>query len=668
MTRTDARRRGLRSTLLDVAALSGATIALLVVTLRLWEANLRIPFVYDEVNRPPLTYAPDAPYYLMVVKGLLQHGSYLVNPSLGAPFGQDLADYPETTESLQFLGLRGLGAILRDAVLTVNVYFLLTFLLVGIASWFVLRRLGVSRPVAILVALLYSFLPYHFARGTANLLLSGYFMVPIAVLIMLWVLSDRPPFIKEGKGAWRISFRSRSAVAILLACAGLASTGPYYALFTVVLLTLAVAISALTRRDWRVVVSGGIVVIATMFVFGLNLLPSLVYWAENGRNDVVGKRGVSETEVNGLKVSQLVLPVDDHRIGPLADLQDKSVKFTTVPSERGQQLGVIGALGFVGLLAYTLSVLVRRRGHASGPDADTDGDHDRGRAPPTPIGARPDVLRRLGLLTVLAIVCGTVSGFSLIFAGVGLSQIRSWNRLSLFIGFFALIAVAFGLDWLLPRLPRWHGRAILAGVVCVAVLAIGIFDQTTAANVPDYDKIEKAWNSDETFIHSIERELGPGASVFQLPYVYFPEAGFYCRTGPYDQARGYIHGDSLRWSFGGMRGRETEWQEQVVRLEPEETLNGLVAVGFTGLMIDRAGYPDRARMLEDAYAAVLGEQPRVSSNRRLSFFDLRPYARDLRRELGTPALAALRRSTLATRPDGVLPRACSNVTGTAPAP
>ncbi len=653
MTRTAA-RPGLRTTLIDITALVGATVGLLVVTLRLWEADLRVPFVYDEVNRPPLTYAPDAPYYVMVVKGLLQHGSYLVNTSLGAPFEQHLADYPETTESFQFLLLRVLGAVLRDVMLTINVYFLLTFVGVSLASWFVLRRLGVSRLVAVVVALLYSFLPYHFARGTANLLLSGYFMVPIAVLIMLWVLSDDPPFIAGTARDWRFSFRTSEALAVLLACAGLASTGPYYALFTVVLLTLAVALYAAARRDWRAIASGAVVVVAILLVFGANLAPSLVYWAEHGRNEVVGKRGVSETEVNGLKVSQLLLPIDDHRIGPLADLQEKSVRFTNVPSERGQQLGVIAGLGFVGLLGYALIVLLRRRTDVAD------------RSPPTPLGSQAEVLQRLGLLTLIVIVCGTVSGFSLLFAGVGLSQIRSWNRLSIFIGFFGLIAVAFALDWLCPRLPRWQGRAVLGAVVCLAVLAAGIFDQTTDSNVPDYDSIERDWDSDEAFIGSIESALWPGASVFQLPYVYFPEAGFICGTGPYDQARGYVHGDLLQWSWGGMRGRETEWQEQVVRLEPEEMLERLAAVGFAGVMIDRAGYPDRARALEDAYAMVLDQKPRVSPNRRLSFFDLRPYARALRERLGREQVAAVREQVLAARPDGSRPRPCPNITGTEP--
>lgn len=179
VTPTRARSRW-RAPLLDAAGVAAATVGLLVVTLRLWEANLRVPFVYNATDKPPLAYAPDAPYYLMLTKGLVDHGSYLRIPNLGWPFSLQLYDNPESGDNLQLALLRDLGFFLRDAVLTMNVYYLLTFVAVSLAAWFVLRRLGASRLVAAVVAILYSFLPYHFARGEAHLLLSGYFMVPIA--------------------------------------------------------------------------------------------------------------------------------------------------------------------------------------------------------------------------------------------------------------------------------------------------------------------------------------------------------------------------------------------------------------------------------------------------------------------------------------------------------
>jgi Ca2+/Na+ antiporter len=636
-----------RDAIVDAVAVAAATLGLLVVTLRLWQANLRVPFVYNATDQAPLAYAPDAPYYLMLTKGLVDHGSYLRIPNLGWPFSLQLYDNPESGDNLQLAVLRGLGFLLRDAVLTVNVYYLLTFVAVSLAAWFVLRRLGVSRLVAAVVAILYSFLPYHFARGEAHLLLSGYFMVPITTLLILQVLSDDPPFTARRESTeprWRVVLWSRRALPWLVACTALGSTGPYYAFFAVLLLAAAVAADLVARRSWRRAASGGIAAGIVLVVLLLNLSPSFLYWASHGQNDDAIPRGISETEVNGLRIAELVLPRIDHRIDAFADAQRKSDRFSPVAtSERGQQLGLVGALGFVGLVVFTLSRLMRRRG-----DDDT-------RAPP-PLGTRTEIGTRLGLLTLVAVIVAAVSGISLLISALGVRYIRSYNRISVFIAFFALVAVAFALDWIVVRLPRWHGRAVMAGVVCVAVLALGVVDQTSSADVPDYDALERAWDSDEAFMRGIERELGTGAAVFQMPYVFFPEAGMIVGTGPYDQVRGWLHADSLRWSWGSVRGRDGDWQGALVRLPAPQALDALTAVGFSGLMIDRAGYQDHAAGIEAEYTATLGQEPQLSSDDRLLFYDLRPWARDLRARLTKAEIDALRRATLAARapPPGAL--------------
>ena len=101
----------------------------------------------------------------------------------------------------------------------------------------------------------------------------------------------------------------------------------------------------------------------------VNLAPTFVYMAVHGQDTAVVRRNPSETEFEGLKISQLVLPVEQHRIQALADVQTKSTKYTPTRSERGQQLGFIGALGFAGLLVALLVAIRRdRRGrHRSRP-------------------------------------------------------------------------------------------------------------------------------------------------------------------------------------------------------------------------------------------------------------------------------------------------------------
>jgi hypothetical protein len=606
-------RFDLRRDLLAAAAVVGVTIIAVVLSLQLWRADLRVPFVYDTPPGDPLVFSEDAPFYLMLVEGLIRHGSYLVNPSLADPFGQHLYDLVHGADNLQFGALWVMSKVLRDAALVVNLYFLGSFVAVSLTAFFVYRQLGISRWTAAVIAVLYSFLPYHFARGTAHLLLAAYFAIPIAALLMLRVLSDNPPFTAAAGNGWRVEWFSRRSLWWLLGCAVVASTGAYYAIIPIILLVLAVAVDFLAHRNWRVVVSGAIASALVAVVLLINISPTLLYWARHGTNDVVSTRGPSETEVNGLKLSQLLLPVEGHRIEPLADLQSKSTKFTVLFGERGQGLGILGALGFLGLLGLLLADTLNRR-----------------RGPPP--SAQRALLNRAGVITVIAILCGVVSGLSLLFAGAGLTQIRSWNRVSILIAFFALLTVGFALDWLLRwiRARRFRWRGVAAGGLLAAVLVFGLFDQVSSKVVPDYDRIEQDWNEDADYFDTIADELGPGAKVFEYPYVRFPEAGVVFGSGPYDPAKGFIHAPELSWSWGGVHGRPEDWTKPISSVADLRTMvNGVTAAGFSGLLIDGYALPYGPFAVEEKLTRVLEEQPQVSPDDRYLFYDLRPYRAQL---------------------------------------
>ena len=220
------------------------------------------------------------------------------------------------------------------------------------------------------MALLYTFLPYHFARGTAHVLLSAYWLVPVAALLLVAVTSEKPPFTADATAttrrqqrSWKVSLRGKSSILYLLACAGLASTGSYYGAITLTLLAPVVIVDFLARRSRRVLASGAIAVGTILVVMVLNLMPTFVYWAEHGRNPDVVKRGPSETEVNGLKISQLVLPDrrsphpragrDPGQEHPLLRARRRArpaarrhrCRRLPRPTRRGPHLGVVGAAG-----------------------------------------------------------------------------------------------------------------------------------------------------------------------------------------------------------------------------------------------------------------------------------------------------------------------------------
>jgi phosphoglycerol transferase len=259
---------------------------------------------------------------------------------------------------------------------------------------------------------------------------------------------------------------------------------------------------------------------------------------------------------------------------------------------------------------------------------------------------------RLAALTVISIVLGVTGGLSWVFGIGGFTEIRSWNRISVFIGFYALVAVGVWLDRFRAWLPDFRARTFVVPAAAALLVVVGVFDQTSDAIVPDSRRSQTEWDNDARFVAQIEETMPAGSAVFQLPYLPFPEAEL--SVPPYgmvdyDPLRGYVHSDDLSWGYGGTQGRAADWQEQVVELPTDEMLDAVAAVGFRGLWVDRLGYPERARDIESEVRDALGTEPIVSDDGRFAFFDLRRYADGLERRLGADGVRALSRATLRDR-------------------
>jgi phosphoglycerol transferase len=84
-----------------------------------------------------------------------------------------------------------------------------------------------------------------------------------------------------------------------------------------------------------------------------------------------------------------------------------------------------------------------------------------------------------------------------------------------------------------------------------------------------------------------------------------------------------------------VKGRESEWQDNLVKQPLEVMVAGMAAAGFDGLYVDRAGYADRAVQLERDLRGLLGPAQFESEDARLVMYDLRPVRRRLDATLST---------------------------------
>jgi phosphoglycerol transferase len=599
-----------------LGTMAGAMLVAVFV-LRLWKADLHVPLGGSQ---------GDTVFNMMIVKDAITSGWIQVNDQLGAPFGQHLLDFPVLSgDNLQYLLIKALGFGSDDVAAVTNVYFLLTFALTAGTAYAVFRGLGVSRAATAVCAILFSALPYHYFRNESHLLLSGYESVPLGAFLVMSVLLGRDRLRRrDGVGGLR-GWLSTTTLVTLASCVVIGSASVYYATFTVVLLVLVTPLAALAARTWRRMIEGIALIALVVGVMAVNLAPNLIYGFVHGPNPLTAKRSPAESEIYSLNLAQLVLPINSHRLEPLAALKLRYGGTTPIPSESTASLGAVGTVGLLTGILFLLACALA------------------GRLP----RGRWRIAHAAGAVGLLGLLVGTTGGVSSLIAYLLTPQVRGWNRISVFIAFFSLIVVAVLLDSLRERLaPRRRG-AWLAGVALGAVAVVGVLDQTSPSMVPQYDAARADWANDGRFVKAIEQRLPGKAMIYQLPYAAFPENPPVVAMLDYDQARGYLHTDRLKFSYAAMKGRPDDWSTALAGTPTRYMLESVAAAGFQGLWIDRYGYADRAQKLESELKPLLdGQRPLVSENGRLAFYDLRGFASAFRADVGSDNVDALGRATL----------------------
>ena len=556
-----------RADLLVGAAAAVLSLVVAALVLRLWHIDWHVP----------LDYTGDTVLNLTVIKTVMEHGWYLQNPDLGFPHGQELYDYPVVSgETLNLLFFRLAGLFTDDPVVVLNVFYVLTYPLTALTAYFVLRRVPLSREVSLVIALLYAWLPYHFLRGEVHVFLAAYYAVPLGAYLVLAVLRGDPLL-----GRWRPTLVTLALCAVVATASG----SFYYAAFTVFLVVVAAVLRFVARGDRQALVAGGAVVAAITAVALIQLAPTVVYHLRHGGNDEVAHRYWFESETYSLKLTNLVLPIEHHRIRPIARARADYVQQIPQSEGRVASLGFVGAVGFLWLLGVALAACF-------------------GAGRRFALGLHGG----LAALALAAFLAATTGGLSVLF-GVIWPQIRAWNRISVFIAFFSLVAVGLLFEAARRRIPP---PAFLVGLA--VVLVVGALDQTSPAYIPAYAAIEDGYRHDGALTRSVEARLPGDAAVAQVPYEPFPEPQLNTPLGIYEPAKLYLQSEDLRWSWGAMRGRPADWMAAYAGKPAAEVVAAARERGFLALLLDRAVLGAQASAVEADYRNSLGE-PTLSNDR-----------------------------------------------------
>jgi phosphoglycerol transferase len=541
----------------------------------------------------PFQYEGDALFSSSLVQRLIE-GWAFENPRQGYPFGSTFLDFPMSEAGL-FLVQKLIGLFAGNFYSTLNIFFLFGFFITFAAAFCVLRTMHLSLPLSLSCATLFNFIPFHMARA-AHLALTWYFVVPIYFYLAFLACS-----MTSRRDV--CALRLRRNLPIILGIMALSSFGVYYSFFGVIVVFIGGVLGAIQTKTYTPLVLSIVFAVVTGIGLCLNISPNIYNIIVNGKNPEVAQRTPIDSEVYGLKLTGLLLPHNEHRIGMLSRLSSwYSQKFPLNNENRTASLGIVGSLGFLCLGLVIFFASFKR------------------------ICDYRIII--FALISYSLFMIGTIGGLSAFFAIFITPMIRCWNRISVFIAFSALAGFFFVIEsWLKKIIPLRRLNMTLWGFA-LAIVSIGLLDQTFNANKSSLERAKKYFLLDRTFYQKIESVMPKSSSIYQLPYRKFPECPPTYRLPDYEMLSGFVHTHHLRWSHGGTKGREGDLFFRSLSQKPIEfQLDIISQLGFSGITIDRRGFADNGQSLITTLKEVLGPSFIEREDGEVVFFPLRSVSK-----------------------------------------
>jgi phosphoglycerol transferase len=517
--------------------------------------------------KKPFTYGGDGISYMWNIKRVIEEAWFFTNSNTGYPFGSNHLDYP-TSDTGNYAILKIIGTLFQSPVAALNLYFLLGFSFIFTASYIVFRTLGVTRTLSVTGSILYAFSSFHFGR-IGHLFFTWYFVAPL-FFYFGFKLFDKELVLFSKKQNLKNNTVNIAALLVL------ASFGIYYALFGMMVLFTCTLLAAVLHKSWAHLRIGLATCSAVFLGVLLNVLPSLWQLQTLGPNLEGVNRFPEESELYGLKLTQMLLPRGDHRLDSFYDIATKyNYHFPLVTENSSASLGSAGSLGLLLLILSVFFVPMVLNAQAK---------NEQNKRTFT-------LMLIMGLLSCSLFFVATVGGFASLFALLISASIRSWNRISIFIEFISIAALMVSIGWCFQKNTVKKYQIYAQTAIAALLIFYGVADQTVKPCPACINANAELFEHDKNFIQKIEKSLPPNSAIYQLPYMGYPEYSAVNNLGSYDQARGHIHSNTLKWSFGGIRGRAGDWfYRKLAHLPFDQQIDVAEALGFAGIYIDRRGY------------------------------------------------------------------------------
>ena len=326
--------------------------------------------------------------------------------------------------NIQNLFMIGLGFICKDIWTGINIYYFFTFFMISAAMYWYLRKLEISFSVAVGIAVLTAFLPFHVNRGEGQMLTSNFFLIPLYMGIMHEVIYEK------------ITDSYHKAYIILMCLS------PLIDVRVSVMMLLLFGILILHRHDAKVFrcagLYWGVLFVSTSIV-------GFVSSAFHSNSDMTEKLNLAKDE--GFRILDMLMPLRYHIVGRLSDLRvEYDVQFS-VSGESG--LNTMGILFSIGFVVGMFELFFGKKGDKR--------------------------ILWLSWISILVILIANVHGLNLLLEYLGL-HLAYWNRMGAFIlvGSAAILAILTDMvkKFLQKRVGTVFTFSILAVVGIISFLEL----------------------------------------------------------------------------------------------------------------------------------------------------------------------------------------------------
>lgn len=547
-----------------------------------WEYSLYEPIRY---------YGTDEVSMMAEIKAIGTEGTVVNNSQQGMPFGterQSVMSYYLFNDAHVIGGL--IYKITGEVGLSANLAYFIFIILNGICAYIALRCMKIRLGFSICAAWVYSALYYVYWRNIMHLMLSAYYCVPLTILICYWLITDES-FFCYGRSFWK---NKRNIAAIIIAFMIVNNGVGYYPFFSCFFIIVTGVYAGVSKGKFKNCLRAFAVVLQIMLSYLVVLIPYISSVMKYGKLKTAISHLPIEAEEFALKITKLFMPVRDTGISYIDTLVKSYNESAPFQTEASEYLGVLAIIGFIVL------VFVFLRGNK----------------------VNNDILSMLTVLLVAGIMLSVFGGFGMIFNLFVTGTVRCYNRISVFLAFICLTGLGVYVTEVVSRI-KVANAVYLVLIIPVTLLSV-------RCQIPEtrfFMDYENSFNSDKNFVENIEDVAEEGSRIFQLPYHSYPEGGMEVNMEQDRLFVGYLFSEDLSWTYGAYKGsRSDKWCKKVSTYDTKKLLDTIIYMDFKGIYIEKNGYTEEnAGLLLNSLTDLLGQQPLVSDNGLLYYYDLKDY-------------------------------------------